>query len=900
MRLQPVHRSCVLVLCAAAGMLLTADPVRSQTTAEERAAAQAATETRVKLATTLLYAQRYDEATAEFEKVLAVDPTHREAALGAARAYFWTGRPRKALEALKPLTASVMDAEVTGLWNELLGASGDNLAALQAARDSIAANPDNLDLRQSEAQLLIAFGCYQPAIEALQNLIAQAPAEKPDLAMDLALAYFIADRYPEARETMRPLVDATTPIGKRARLLMGRLAMKTWDFAEARRVFQIMQTRDAGDPRSCLGLLTCSILDPASAEIPLDQCLGVLDQQPVRLLLHEDDDVRDWLFLLVGQIVSHPVTPERTELAERLVALLDPEHEKPATRISREVLQQYAEDGPEKVAVDVEWLVQAIHEESIERTDLLEVCNLLLVMTAGEQLVEVCDAALAYQEHDIMLTLNRAEGLGIMMTPEYVEAYKTYLRVLELLPECTKARRGLARVYSWWRAFDRAEETYNELIEQAPADMVIRREAARSLGWDKQIRLSLDAFDDAAESLGDSPAEQTWRTLLETEREAKRDFWWSNDLDGLEQYQTLIELDPTNLEARFDLAQIYARHRHWEEAAGQYLGILSIDPRHRRAREALYKNSLYHRPELRTEFQWTRESGRGGQVDIETTRLTETLKQEIAQRTDFSLINTQMWHFFREFGRRHMDEYRVMGRIDHQFDMQTRGHVASGYANLVGSGLDNRWIWDAALTHEPIDHFGITVGGMRRPWTRNWLTQELGLDEQRLFARVFGDVDPWMDYFVEYGRSWIDEGTWWPTSKKSEVTKKNGLHELLWGVNYRFSLFPKILQFEYRGMAWWYDREVPSYWSPDVFVVHLFRLAWRHYLNNDQYVEQKQFYYEVGVNTTIDSDGVGGIGYDAAFGWDITHQLGFEVKWNQSASSTYETRSAYAQIVARF
>ncbi|NLX22564.1 MAG: tetratricopeptide repeat protein [Phycisphaerae bacterium] len=900
MRSHLAHRSCVLVLYAAAGMPLAANHVYGQAAPAEPITTQAALETRVKLATTLLHAQRYGEAIAEFEKVLAVEPAHREAAMGAARAHFWTGRPRKAMETLKPLVALPVDAEFTALWNEVLAASGDNIAALQAARESIAANPDSLDLRQSEAQLLTSFGCYEPAIEALQNLIVKAPAEKTDLALDLGLAYFAADRYPEARVTIEPLVPATTPIGRQARLLMGRMAVKTRDFEEARRVFESMQARDAGDPRACLGLLTCSILDAAGPEMPLEQCLALLEQKPVQLLLHEDDDVRDWMFLLLGQLMAHPATPERTELAERLVALLDPEHEKPATRICRDILQQYVEGGPEKVVIDVDWLIEAIHQESVERADLLEVCSLLLTLTAGEQLVEVSTAGLAYQENDIMLALCRAEGLGIMPEPEYDEAHKAYLRVLELLPECTKARRGLARVYSWWRAFDRAEETYNELIEQDPTDMVIQREAARSLGWDKQIRLSLDAFEDATELLGDSPAEQAWGDLLETERAAKRDFWWSADQDGLKQYQALIALEPTNLEARFDLAQIYARHRHWEEAAEQYLGILSIDPRHRRAREALYKNGLYHRPELRTEFQWTRESGRGGLVDVETSRLTETLKQEIARRTDFSLINTQMWHYFRGFGGQTIDEYRVMGRIDHQFDMQTYGHIASGYANLVGSELENRWIWDAALTNEPVDNFGITIGTTRQPWTRNWLTQKLGLDEDRVFVRLFGDVDPWLDYFVEYGRSWIDKGTWWPTIERSEVTKKNGLHELLWGLNYRFSLSPRILQFEYRGFAWWYDREVPSYWSPDIFVVHVFRLAWRHYLNNDQYVEQKQFYYELGVNTTIDSEGMGGIGYDAALGWDLCHHFGFELKWNQSTSSTYESRSAYAQIVSRF
>lgn len=431
--------------------------------------------------------------------------------------------------------------------------------------------------------------------------------------------------------------------------------------------------------------------------------------------------------------------------------------------------------------------------------------------------------------------------------------------------------------------------------------MIIRREAARALGWDKQIHQSLDAYDDAVDSLGTTQTEQTWANRLEMEREAKYAYWWRLDDEARDTYEAAIEEDPANLEARFDLAQVYTRHRHWEEAAEQYQLILdTIDARHRRAQDALYKNGVYHHPELTTRFEWFKEQGRGDLLDIETSMLTEQLKQEIARRTDLSLITSQMWHRFERYGGGSFDEYQYAVRLDHQFDMKTRGHVMSGTANLEGTDDEDRWIWEAELTTEVTDWLNLTVGGLRQPWRKNVRTVQNGLDEKKIYLELFGEVDPWTDLWVRYDRHWIENGTLWLTPEQDLVTKRNGLHELSWGANYRFSLAPKVLQFEYWGFAWWFDRTVPTYFSPRQFAANIFRLNWRHYLNNDQYIEQKKLYYEIAGSASIDSDGVTGWGYDAGLGWDICHHFGLETHWTQTYSTAYDSRILYLQLVARF
>ena len=572
----------LLVTVAGAPTICESQPA-AEASPGEMSNADASVDTRLKLATTLLYAHRYDEAIPEFEKVIAVDPAHRDARVGLAKALFWSGRPGRALKALEPIMAQEVDAEVTALWNEILAASGNAVAAIKAMEASLDADPDNAEIGRSHANLLVGFGCYGSAIQALRQLTKRFP-DSAGIALDLAHACFTADRYPEAIDLARRFEPQGGRIGKRARIILARCLLKARRCTEANKVFKTIRQRDVGEPRAALGLLITWILDPKTADVKPDRCMSTLAEDTNRSRLHELDEVREWLFTLVGELVSHTPSDEHVALARQLAKLLETAKDVPATRLCREALTQFADEGPEAIEPNVEPLIQTIAQGSASRSVVLEVCHVLLALYAGEQLVAVCDAALERDPDDVSIELFRAEGLAIM--GEYEDAEEAYQMILAELPQCTKARRGLARTYSWFRLFDKAEEAYNDLMQRDPSDMIIRREAARSLGWDKQLRASLDAYDESAEGLGESPAEKTWADSLRLERKAKHAYWWNRKTEAVDHYWAFIEKEPADLEARFDLAQVYAHNRLWEEAAEQYVRILDIDDRHRRARHA--------------------------------------------------------------------------------------------------------------------------------------------------------------------------------------------------------------------------------------------------------------------------------------------------------------------------
>lgn len=876
------------------------------------------TDTRVKFGTTLLYAQHYEEAIAEFRKALAQDPQHFEARFGLARAYYWTKRVREAIKVLQPLVTQHPTAEVTALWNDLAAASGDTLVALNAMTNALKQRPGDLKLWQSKTGLLTSSGCFRPAIKELHQLADKYP-DNLEIKQQLAHAYFTADRYPEAIELYRQLIDTPPPIGREAQVELARIQIKAGYFSEAKNTLLAVMATDASEPRSYLGLITVWTLDAEVYQPDLDRFLKLLADCRLVARLTNTDTIREWMFKMLGDLMSRPANDERVKLARGLAEMLAAGKDTPCLQVAQQALQQYAKDGPPGVKPDLTSLLPSIKDGSLQRSAVYNLANLLLSLNAGGPLVQVCDAYLKLEPNDVAVMLLRAEGLAT--TAIYKEADQAYFDVLAKMPENTKAGRGLARNYSWYREFEKAYKSYEELIEQDPTDMVIRREYARALGWDKKLLRSLRAYDDAIDALGDDPASQTWKRMLTAERQAKHDYWWGYDTKARDEYMAAIDEEPANMEARFDLAQVYANNRHWEEAADQYTTILdSIDSRHRRARDALYKNHIYHEPELRVEYQWTKEQGRpdpgptryagdnpwtvrpghNNLVDIETCRLTETLKQEIARRTDLSLIETQMWHHFDKFKDSTFDEYQEALRLDHRFDLKTYGHITAGHTELDGTDEQDRFIGDFELTYKALDWIAVSVGGIRQPYRRNWTTLKEGIDENKFYVRLFGNVDPWLDWYVQFGRSWVDKGEWWANNQTCLVNHRNIYDELLWGANYRLSLFPKILQLEYHGIAWWYDHDVPTYWAPDVFNVHIFRVGWRHYLNTDQYFEQKQFYYEAGITMSVDNSGASGTGYDLGLGWDLCHHFGFEVKWSQTCSNVYDSSMFYLLLVSRF
>jgi TolB-like protein len=148
------------------------------------------------------------QARSLFEAALAADPGYADAHVGLAVTevndikYGWTEWPGAALGR----AAAHVDAAVAGdpdnphahaVRAELLRLEGDLEAARRASDRAIALNPNSALSQATRGGILVFQGELQPAIDALELALRLDPHPDASWVVNLALAYYLADRYAE-------------------------------------------------------------------------------------------------------------------------------------------------------------------------------------------------------------------------------------------------------------------------------------------------------------------------------------------------------------------------------------------------------------------------------------------------------------------------------------------------------------------------------------------------------------------------------------------------------------------------------------------------------------------------------------------------------------------------------
>ncbi|NQU73091.1 MAG: tetratricopeptide repeat protein, partial [Candidatus Omnitrophica bacterium] len=192
-------------------------------------------------------------------------------------------------------------------------------------------------------------------------------------------------------------------------------------------------------------------------------------------------------------------------------------------------------------------------------------------------------------------------GEAYVMTGDHESAEAEYRETLKEDPRNIDARIGLADILSWQKKYDESIDEYKKALEIEPGNLEIKRKLADVLSWDKQYRKALDLYDEIlgekedvkvrlrkARVLGwmgeyeDSIRE--YEKLLEVtdnpqialEKRAKEAYWNNRVKHAISYYKELIEKDPQNVEAMFDLSQIYSYQSMWKEAIEEYKRILDV------------------------------------------------------------------------------------------------------------------------------------------------------------------------------------------------------------------------------------------------------------------------------------------------------------------------------------
>jgi tetratricopeptide (TPR) repeat protein len=267
----------------------------------------------------------------------------------------------------------------------------------------------------------------------------------------------------------------------------------------------------------------------------------------------------------------------------------------------------------------------------------------------------ILEQAVMFDRHDPFLSLLLAEAKSMCnRCSGDCDDQSHFQTVLRQSPGNTRAQLGLARSYARTNVYDASSVYYNKLLSSLPQHALARIEYARlNYAWKGAddancvygTALSYYRPDSYLPDFGDSDVELDLlhvahnqaglrSQLIQSEKNAKYFKDWK-PLQSIMHYEMLVQMDPTNQEAQFDLAQGYAGLNRTRDAIAQYDCLLNLEPCHIEAQIARYRTYLETRPQILDTFEFEYNAGRQGLTDITQLRLETLAMKPIGDQDEF-------------------------------------------------------------------------------------------------------------------------------------------------------------------------------------------------------------------------------------------------------------------------
>jgi tetratricopeptide (TPR) repeat protein len=212
-------------------------------------------------------------------------------------------------------------------------------------------------------------------------------------------------------------------------------------------------------------------------------------------------------------------------------------------------------------------------------------------------------------------------------------ANRWFQAVIHTSPTNVRAHLGCARSYQEYLAYESANAEYRELLRLMPQDVTIVREAARLVEDWRGLECAAPIYAEGQASLlpaagseapgGDAPtpsssepiASAADSQLLSSEYGARYLRGWRLH-QAIPAYQCLIDMEPSNEAAIFDLAQCQSALNRTQCAVDTYERLLAADPCNQNAATALLRNQLEMQPKILGGFDYEDQRGRQGLANM--------------------------------------------------------------------------------------------------------------------------------------------------------------------------------------------------------------------------------------------------------------------------------------------
>jgi len=518
-----------------------------------------------------------------------------------------------------------------------------------------------------------------------------------------------------------------------------------------------------------------------------------------------------------------------------------------AAEIFESLAQKHPEDVDYKIAlVDVYYSMGQVDKVRVNLEKLIE--------------VQPENAKLVYKLAEIYAA-----------SKEYPKALKLCKQFLDKQEYNQDIKLLYARVLSWNRQYDESVKVYDELIESNKKNTLFRREKARVLGWDRKYEEAIEEYQKAVE------IENAGDDVISDERDAKYGLYNNYDKMAMKHYIRWLEAEPDNMEALYDLGQVYSRQGRWEQADKMYNQVLDIYPGHYRAADALKKVDIYaNKTEFKSGFEFLEADSGDRNVDERYWDVSASLRSALNENYYITAGQNNTWYDYT--GLRQI--YRQRFSVKLEYFNKPDFWASANYAHSIFSGdrgVENTF--GGQLNFKPADPLTIQLSHQRREVLDNSFTFRNQLYRDDYLARVNYDPSRRLRFGIDYMRSRYSDG--------------NTRDEYGFDMGYFILLEPKSLEIKYRYEHYGFDKQNQFYFTPGSFYCHNLGLQWKHFLNKQElYWGSNDTFYTLGYEVKLDSQNEIGHCLKASFEHDWNDSCKSGIEWSRIM---YVTSSVYSE-----
>lgn len=471
--------------------------------------------------------------------------------------------------------------------------------------------------------------------------------------------------------------------------------------------------------------------------------------------------------------------------------------------------------------------------------------------------------------------LNTMESLAdaLSYTKEFQKAILLYQKILTRKKD-REVKRKLADVFSWGRQYEKSVQLYDELLAERD-DRTIRLQKARVMGWAKDYKGALKEYHRILDAGYDYS--------IDLEMKSKAAYWNNRVIKAIDLYGDLIEKDKQNVEAMFDLSQIYAHNQIWEKAKKELKKILAVSEEHFRAKEGLKKAELVSEHLLWSPgYEFMESDSQSRDMDIRKHIISNKFKYPVTDYLSIGADYNITTRSFSDFNDVLENETRIkLSYVNNPYGW------AEGFYDIIAYNRDisaiNAFGGKINIRIFDMGTFAFSYERERLENTSNVIINHYYSDNFK--ERV--DID--VNSRLKIGADFLYEN----------YSDHNDRYEPGFDALYYFSLDPLRLSVKYRYFYKQFRNKAFAYWSPKGFTTNSAEFNWRHYLNKEEiFYGADDIYYELGYNISLDSTNIVGHKFSGALNWDVNKRLNLNVKgsFTNSSCNVYRDSDVIASL----